>query len=75
MVQSIMHLLCAWVPSDLFVTSLMRWAYLHLLFPLSLVNGIVLRAKVKCVSEWLEILDRKEGICFFYFPGIDLRAF
>lgn len=32
-------------------------------------------AKVKCVSEWLEILDRKEGICSFYFPGIDLRAF
>lgn len=45
MVRSIRHLLCAWVPSDLFVTSLMRWAYLYLLFPLSLVNGIVLRGK------------------------------
>lgn len=45
MVRSIMNLLCAWVPSDLFVTSLLRWAYLHLLFPLSLVNGIVLQGK------------------------------
>lgn len=45
MVLSIMHLLCSWVPSGLFVTSLMRWAYLHLLFPLSLVNGIVLQGK------------------------------
>lgn len=45
MVQSIRHLLCVWVPIDLFVTSLMRWAYLYLLFPLSLVNGIVLRGK------------------------------
>lgn len=45
MVLSIMHLLCAWVPSDLFVTSLIRWAYLHFLFSLSLVNGIVLWGK------------------------------